>query len=180
MQEQQLEALRYPIGRFQPPASITDADIRRFIDTIAQLPANLEQAIAHLDAVQLQTPYRPDGWTVQQVVHHLPDSHMQAYARFKLALTEDNPVIKPYAEDRWAALPDSQQVPVQVSLTLLHALHRRWVALMEAMTTAQWERTYFHPEHQRSFALKEIVALYAWHSRHHLMHIVRLRERMGW
>jgi hypothetical protein len=180
MHEAELEALRYPIGRFQPPDRLTDADIHQSIDTIAQLPANLEQAIANLDAVQLQTPYRPAGWTVQQVVHHLPDSHMQAYTRFKLALTEDNPIIKPYAEDRWATLSDSQLVAVDVSLTLLHALHRRWVALMEAMNAEQWDRTYFHPEHQCSFALKEIVCQYAWHSRHHLMHIVKLRERMGW
>ncbi|MCL6523924.1 MAG: putative metal-dependent hydrolase [Thermoflavifilum sp.] len=180
MHHAELEAMRYPIGRFQAPNPITDEDIHRSINAIATLPQELEKSVIHLQTAQLQTPYRPGGWTVQQVIHHLSDSHMQVYARFKLALTEDNPVVKPFAEDRWAALPDSTLVPIEASLALLHALHSRWVALMEAMLPEQWERTYFHPEHQQSFSLKWVACMYAWHGRHHLMHIVKLRERMGW
>ncbi|MBX5438680.1 MAG: putative metal-dependent hydrolase [Thermoflavifilum sp.] len=172
--------LRYPIGRFQPPDPITENHILQSIEAVEQLPTQIEQAILNLDATQLQTPYRPGGWTVQQVVHHVADSHMQAYSRFKLALTEDQPTIKPYAEDRWAMLPDSRLLPVEVSLTLLHALHRRWVVLMRHMSKDDWERTYYHPEQQRIFTLSWVVCMYAWHGRHHLMHILKLRERMSW
>ena len=174
------EELKYPIGRFKAPATFTEQQLKGWIEDIGHLPSNVEIAIQHLDEHQLQTPYRPDGWTIQEVVHHLPDSHMNSYIRFKLALTENNPVIKPYEEGLWAELPDVKLTPVNVSVTLLHALHVRWVNLMNNMTAKDFDKTVFHPERKKEIALKEMVALYAWHGQHHLMHIVRLKERMGW
>jgi hypothetical protein len=125
-------------------------------------------------------PYREGGWSTQQVIHHVADSHTNAYIRIRLALTEDNPTIKPYDENAWALLPDVDTVPVNISVTLLHALHRRLVALMETLSPAQWERTYYHPEHKRNFTVWEMASLYAWHSRQHTAHIQQLRLRMGW
>lgn len=174
------DQLRYPIGRFQRPGQYDEKSLQGYITEIRHLPANLEIAVQSLDAWQLQTPYRQDGWTVQQVVHHIPDSHMNAYMRFKLALTEETPGIKTYKEDRWAALPDTSSTPVNISLTLLHALHARWVHLLEGMRAADFDRTLFHPEQERTIPLKEMLAMYAWHGQHHLMHIIRLKERMGW
>jgi DinB superfamily len=175
-----INQLKYPIGRFSPPGVYTPQLLHEYIETIANLPTNLEIAVQNLDEVQLQTPYRPDGWTVQQLLHHIPDSHMNAYIRFKLALTEDNPTIKPYLEAKWAELPDTFNTPVNISLTLLHALHIRWVNLMKGMISTDWDKTVFHPEHKKENTLKHFAALYAWHSEHHLMHIIRLKERMHW
>jgi uncharacterized damage-inducible protein DinB len=172
--------LRYPIGRFAPPAEITESQRSAWIDEIACAPAALRAAVAGLSAAQLDTPYRPDGWTVRQLVHHVPDSHLNAYTRFKLALTESEPTIKPYDEARWAELADTAATPVEVSLTLLEALHTRWVALLRSMSPAEFRRTYRHPEHGRLFTLEEVLALYAWHGRHHVAHITALRERNGW
>ena len=129
---------------------------------------------------QIDTPYRPGGWTVRQVVHHVPDSHLNAYLRFKLALTEENPTICPYDEQRWAQLPDTMGTPVGVSLMLLEAVHRRWVVLLTAMQESDWSRTFFHPEHQKAFRLDYVLAMYAFHGRHHVAHITKLRERMRW
>ena len=175
------EDLRYPVGPFLAPPSTSAADRAVHIEVIAELPPLMRAAVAGLDDIQLDTPYRPDGWTVRQVTHHVPDSHMNAYMRFRLALTEDNPVIRPYFEARWAELPDARSGPVAMSLNLLEALHVRWVMLLRAMRDEDFARTYQHPEQPgRSIPLSEVLAMYAWHSRHHLAHITRLRERMGW
>lgn len=175
-----LEALKYPIGRYHPPASYTQDDLQQWLKILAILPAWMDACIENLDEFQLNTPYREGGWTIQQVVHHLADSHMNAYIRLKLALTENNPVIKPYEEALWAELPDTKTVPVNVSVTMLHVLHRRMVALLSGLTPEQWTRTYHHPEHKRDFPVWEVTAMYAWHSRHHTEYIRGLRERMGW
>lgn len=172
--------LRYPIGKFTPVAEPTDAQRAEWIDAIAQAPAAMRAAVSGLGPAQLETPYRPGGWTVRQVVHHVPDSHLNAYCRYKLTLTEDEPMVKPYLEARWAELPDTAATPVAVSLALLDALHARWVALMRAMSPADFRRTYRHPEHGRTFRLDEVAGLYAWHGRHHVAHITALRERSGW
>ncbi|HEX9565649.1 MAG TPA: putative metal-dependent hydrolase [Gemmatimonadaceae bacterium] len=171
--------LRYPVGRFSPPASVTPELRLGFIDAIAAAPDHLRAAIRGLDEDKLDAPYRPDGWTVRQVVHHVPDSHLNAYVRLKLALTEPRPTIRPYDEAQWARLPDSTAVPVDVSIALLEALHRRWVALLRAMTPDDFAREYIHPESGRH-TVDHLVALYAWHGRHHVAHITALRERMGW
>jgi hypothetical protein len=149
------------------------------ISVIEAAPANLRRAVAGLTREQLETPYRPGGWTVSQVVHHVPESHMNAYIRFKLALTEDNPVIKPYMEDRWAELEDNRTTPIEVSLTLLEKLHQRWVNLLHSITNDQWSRTFQHPE-LGTMTLETTLAMYAWHSRHHVAHITSLRQRKGW
>ncbi|MVT08703.1 YfiT family bacillithiol transferase [Chitinophaga tropicalis] len=175
-----LEQLKYPIGRFEAPASIPAEALKGYINDIRYLPSLVEIAIQTLDAPQLATPYRPDGWTITQVVHHLVDSHTNALTRFKLALTEDNPVIKPYDEAAWAELPDVANTPVNVSITLLHALHTRWVNLMDNLTDQQWTRTFVHPETKKTFELRTVAANYSWHGKHHLAHIERLKERNNW
>ena len=172
--------LRYPVGKFDFDAPINQDDYPIFIAAIAETPGRLRSAVAGLSRDQLDTRYRPGGWTVKQVVHHVPDSHLNAYARFKLALTEDEPTIKPYDEAAWAELPDSQKVPIDVSLDLLDALHQRWVALLRSMDAADFNRGFRHPEHGRVLTLKQILALYAWHGRHHVAHITSLRQREGW
>ena len=172
--------LRFPIGRFTPPAApLSAAERAPLIDQIASLPAELRAAAAGLSAEQLETPYRDGGWTARQVVHHVPESHMNAFIRFKLALTEDQPTIKPYDEDRWAKLPDVADTPIETSLALVDALHDRWTRLLRLMDDAQWERTFTHPE-LGVLRLDRTLALYAWHGRHHVAHVTALRERMGW
>ncbi len=170
--------LRYPAGRFQAPAAITADDHERYIAEIEDLVEGLRSAIAGFDDSQLDTPYRDGGWTVRQVIHHLADSHMNSFVRFKLALTEDSPVIKPYDEAAWAELADSKQ-PVELSLLLLDGLHRRWVALLRSMSASDYERAFAHPE-RGLMRLDVNLALYAWHCRHHTAHITSLRSRMGW
>jgi len=179
MQTAEAPDLRYPIGRYQPPAAITAEHRHEWIHTLAHTPAKLRAAVDELGREQLDTPYRPGGWTIRQVVHHLPDSHMNAYVRFRLALTEDEPVIKPYHEHLWAELADAKAAPIGASLELFDGLHRRWVALLSALTPEQFQRTFRHPEigvHNLEWTL----GMYAWHCGHHLAHIERLRERMGW
>jgi len=171
--------LQYPIGRFKLESAPADEDIRRAIDEIAQAPARLRAAVEGLSPEQLDTPYRPDGWTVRQVAHHVPDSHLNSYCRFKLALTEDEPTIKAYHEDRWAELEDSRTTPIEVSLAMLESLHQRWVLLMKSQAPADFARTFRHPE-IGLVSLAKNVCLYAWHGRHHVAHITSLRERMGW
>jgi uncharacterized damage-inducible protein DinB len=174
-----MDELRFPIGRFQPPAAIGEAEREAFISQIAEAPARLREAVAGLAPERLETPYRPGGWTVRQVVHHVPDSHLNSYVRFRLALTEEEPVIKPYEEDRWAELDDARTAPVEVSLALLDALHERWVRLLRSLAPADWKRTFRHPE-LGVVSLERNLALYAWHGRHHVAHVTALRERMGW
>ncbi|HVI08988.1 MAG TPA: putative metal-dependent hydrolase [Candidatus Binatia bacterium] len=171
--------VRYPIGKFHYDGPPTEDQKTQFIHEIAQAPANMRGAVRGLSRDQLDTPYRPEGWTVRQVVHHIPDSHMNAYIRFKLALTEEEPTIKPYAEDRWAKLADTQATPVEVSLALLESLHERWVRLLRSLQAEDWKRTFRHPE-LGLMPLEKNLALYAWHGRHHLAHITQLRERNGW
>lgn len=171
--------LRYPIGKFHFDGPLTEGQTRKALDDVAIAPANLRSVVKGLSEAQLDTPYRPGGWTVRQVVHHVPDSHMNAYVRFKLALTEDDPTIKPYAEDRWAELADTNATPVEVSLTLLDSLHDRWVRLLRSLTPEEWKRTFRHPD-LGSMPLEKSLALYAWHGRHHVAHITALRVREGW
>jgi hypothetical protein len=170
--------LKYPIGKWSwPTQALTDDQRRKAIREIAEAPAAIRAAVRSLSEKQLDTPYRPGGWTVRQVVHHLPDSHMNAYTRFKLALTEDNPVIRPYEESAWAELPDGKGPQVPESLALLDALHARWVFLLERMQPSDFQRPLKHPEHDRKLTLDMLTAMYAWHGRHHAAHITRLRER---
>ncbi len=173
------EGLKYPIGKFVAPATVTAQDRLRLIGEVRDAPARLREAVAGLSEAQLATPYRPGGWTVRQVAHHLPDSHLNAYARFRLALTEEQPTIKPYDEASWAELVDARTGPVEVSLQLFTALHARWVALLESLQPEQWKRAYRHPE-MGEVSLEKALALYAWHGRHHVAHVTRLRERSGW
>ena len=170
---------RYPIGPFTAITPVS-RDLRTSaIGDIAALPRRIRDAVAGLSDAQLDTPYRDAGWTVRQVVHHVADSHMNGYIRVKLALTEDNPTIKPYDENAWAPLPD-MALPVEVSLRLLEPLHERWVALYGGMAPAQFDRTFFHPEMGTSLTLDHHLQLYSWHSRHHVAHITELRRRLGW
>jgi DinB superfamily len=169
---------RFPIGNFQSQDTYSAADIEGFIRTLEQLPAQFRAAFAGLRAEQLETPYRAGGWTLRQLAHHVPDSHMNAYVRLKLALTENNPTIKPYAEKRWATLPDSS-LPIEVSLSLLEGIHTRWTAILRSLQPSDWARTFEHPENGLT-RLDAALALYDWHSRHHLGHAVSLRAKMGW
>jgi hypothetical protein len=171
--------LRYPVGKFTFPDTVSPEERAKFIAEIADTPANLRAAVAGLSDGQLETPYRPDGWTLRQVVHHVPDSHLNSYCRFRLALTEDQPAIKAYAEDRWAELSDARSGPVEVSLRLLEYLHSRWVALLRSLSESDWKRTFRHSD-LGLVRLDQNAALYAWHGRHHVAHITSLRERMGW
>ena len=170
---------RYPIGKLQYQGPLSEEQKRNCLDDIAQAPNNLRSAVKGLSVAQLDTPYRPGGWTVRQVVHHVPDSHMNAFIRFKLALTEDEPTIKPYAEDRWAELGDVAPTPIETSLCLLDCLHQRWMNLLCSLTPDQWKRTFRHPE-MGLMTLDKTLALYAWHGRHHVAHITSLRGRNGW
>jgi uncharacterized damage-inducible protein DinB len=170
---------RYPIGKFTYQGPLTPEQKRQYLDDIEQAPARLRAALGGLTDKQLDTPYREGGWTVRQVAHHVPDSHMNSYVRFKLALTEDDPTIKPYMEDRWAELPEARQAPVEPSLSLLDALHQRWMLVLQSLTDADWQRTFCHPD-LGPMTLEKNLALYAWHGRHHVAHITSLRERNGW
>ncbi|MFN7963527.1 MAG: putative metal-dependent hydrolase [Thermoanaerobaculia bacterium] len=174
-----METLRYPTGRFQANREPTAAELEEFRNAIAALPAELAAATAGLDDRQLDTPYRPEGWTLRQVVHHVADSHVNAYVRTRLALTEDRPTIRTYVEAEWARLPDAEKAPIEVSLRLLEALHQRWAALLRALPDTALDRPLEHPDHG-TLPLKVLLGLYTWHGRHHVAHIVRLRERMGW
>ncbi|HZF73638.1 MAG TPA: putative metal-dependent hydrolase, partial [Gemmatimonadaceae bacterium] len=161
-------------------APISESDHSLLIATIAETPGALRSAVAGMSRDQLETRYRPGGWTVKQVVHHVPDSHLNAYTRFKLALTEDEPTIKPYNEAAWAELADSRRVPIEVSLELLDALHLRWVTILRSMDAADFRRGFKHPEQGRVLTLQQMLGLYAWHGRHHVGHITALKKREGW
>jgi len=171
--------LRYPIGKFERPENVSDDQRRQFIDQIAEAPVRLSTAVAGLTTEQLATPYRPGGWMVGQLVHHIADSHVNAYVRFRLALTEDEPTVKTYEEARWAELVDAKTSPIDPSLALIENLHKRWVTLLRSLTPAEWSRKFRHPE-LGTLSLNQNLALYAWHGRHHVAHITSLRERNAW
>lgn len=179
MDESTREKLRFPIGRFPMPTETTDESRARWIETIDTFPRDLRAAVENLTDAQLDTRYRPDGWTVRQVVHHVGDSHMNSVIRFKLALTEDNPEIRTYHEDRWAELADYRDVPIDLALSFLDSLHARWVVLLQGLQPAQWKRTFAHPE-WTDVSLDVTLAIYAWHCDHHLAHIKELARREGW
>ena len=171
--------LRYPIGPFEFAGPLTANQRQAFISKIEETPTRMRDAVAGLDDEQLDTPYRPEGWTIRQVVHHVPESHLNSYVRFKLAVTEEEPTIKPYFEDRWAELDDARQAPIALSLDLLDALHGRWVWFLRSLKQGDFQRTFRHPE-LGIVSLDKNIALYAWHGQHHVAHITALRERMGW
>lgn len=171
--------LSYPIGRFQRPQTVTPEMRAGFLGDIAAAPEFLREAVRGLNDDQLDTPYRPEGWTVRQVIHHVADSHMHSNIRMRFALTSEEPTIMPYPESVWAELPDARNAPVETSLLLLENLHHRWVALLKTLTEADWARSFRHPE-LGPVRLDTNLALYAWHGRHHTAHITRLRDRMGW
>ena len=171
---------RFPIGKYEPQPFSIEQKVEWLAD-LKFLPYLIENAVLNLDESQLNTPYREGGWTVHQLVHHVADSHMNAYCRMKLALTEDNPTIKPYDEKLWAEMNDVLKLPINVSLTLLHALHLRWYEALKYVTDDEWNnRTIFHPEHKKTMRLWTVLGNYAWHGKHHVAHITSLRERMGW
>ena len=172
--------LRYPVGKYTLVTVPTREEVSGWIEDLSAAPAAMRAAVKGLSPAQLETPYRPEGWTVRQVVHHLADSHMNAYVRFKLALTEDTPTIKPYDEAAWAGLADTATVPISVSLDLLDALHVRWVALVRSLTPDDLERDFRHPEKGRLMRLDSTLGMYAWHGKHHVAHVTGLREREGW
>lgn len=174
------EAHSYPTGRFLPAEGYTALSLKTWIAAIQSVPLLLDYCIENLDEDQLKTPYREGGWTVNQVIHHIADSHMNAYIRLKMALTEDRPVIKAYDEKLWAELPDVDEVPVNVSITLIHALHRRWTSLLLNLTDEEWSKTYYHPVSQEYVPLWQMTNMYSWHGRHHAEQILSLRKRNGW
>ena len=171
---------RYPIGKYMEKP-FSEVQRKQWLSDIRYLPGQIEHSIQNLDEAQLDTPYREGGWTIRQVVHHVADSHINAYIRFKLGLTENNPTIKPYEEALWAELADTKTVPINVSLTLLHALHLRWHETLKYISDNDWNnKTIYHPEHKKVIRLWTLLGLYAWHGRHHVAHITSMRERMKW
>ena len=171
--------LRYPIGRYEPQP-FSEKQKKNWLQDLQFLPGLLEQAIENMDEKQLDTPYREGGWTCRQVIHHVADSHMNAYIRTKLALTEDNPIISPYKEDLWALQPDVAKVPINISITLLYTLHTRWHSSLMVLDPASFERTYYHPQQLKSVTIWHMLGLYAWHGLHHVAHITELRKRNNW
>ena len=172
--------LKYPMGEAKPPQDPTPQEIESWIDEIEDLPSILRMVVKRLNDQQLNTSYRPDGWTLRQVIHHMADSHMNAYIRFKLALTEDKPSIRPYFEDRWAELPEAKNGPIELSLSLLESLHKRWVLMLRQLDHKQLKRELFHPESQEIIRLDRMIYTYAWHGNHHLAHITMTIEKKGW
>ncbi|QYR22802.1 bacillithiol transferase BstA [Paenibacillus sp. sptzw28] len=175
-----MDQVRFPIGLFTHEGDITQEQLRQWVAEIGSMPGRLREAVDGLTDEQLDTPYRQGGWTVRQVVHHLADSHLNSYTRFKLALTEEEPTIKPYYEDRWAELADGRTAPIELSLTLLDALHSRWLILLRSLQREQLSHSFIHPESGGSIRLDWNIGNYAWHGNHHIAHITRLIDRMGW
>lgn len=175
-----LEDKKFPIGKFEQPESYTDRDLDKQIEVLKLFPSKLSHLLKNFSDEQLDTQYREGGWTVRQLVNHLADSHMQSFLRFKWALTEDNPTIKPYEEAKWAELQDTANSPLSASLQILEGLHCRWVHLLKTITNKEFARTYFHPEQNKSLTLRENVAFYAWHCNHHYAHIANLMTEKGW
>lgn len=175
-----MQDLKYPIGKYKPEAEITQAFVEQCISEIEALPANMKAAVDGLTGSQLDTPYRPEGWTIRQVVHHVCDSHLNSVVRFKWTLTEDTPTIKAYDQAAWANLLDVPATPVAVNLDFLAVLHTKWVLLLKAIKDEEWSETFVHPEMNETLTLGWLVGLYAWHGKHHVAHITSLREREGW
>ena len=171
------ENLRYPIGRFTWQTEVSDTEILVSIKTIEAFPQKIRREAENLSDTQLDTPYRPEGWTVRQVIHHCADSHMNAYIRFKLALTEDTPTIKPYDQDKWASLSDSQRLHPEVSLDIIKGTHERWVMIMRNMSKDDWNRAFIHPEYDKTYVLKSVAQMYAWHCEHHLAHVLQAKAK---
>lgn len=170
MNENEIEKLKFPIGKYKAQEEYSTSLLQEWIREIEDFPNILKEAVLDITPAQLETPYRPDGWTARQVVHHLADSHMNAFMRFKLSLTEDNPIIKPYLENRWAEMSDVME-PITYSIQILEAVHARWVVILKNMNAEDFERTYTHPQYNKTFTLAYALGLYAWHSKHHLTHI---------
>jgi DinB superfamily len=170
-----IEQLRFPIGPFTPPNEYSPVYIQNCISKIEKLPQLLSEAVADMTEPQLDTPYRPGGWTARQVIHHIADSHINSYTRFKLALTEDQPIIRPYDEVSWAELPDGKSAPIDISVDLIRSLHQRWSLVLQQMDAEQWQRTFFHPGMNRIWSLEYAVAMYAWHGEHHLAHVLLVK-----
>ena len=180
MEEKELYKLRFPIGEYAYPKQVTEEDMHGYIKDIEELPTQLRKEVQGLSDEQLDTSYRPNGWTIRQVIHHLPDAHVNGYIRFKMAVTEDNPTIKPYLEDKWAELKDGKEAPIELSLNLLEALHSRWAEFLKSVKPEHYSRTVFHPEHNKELPFGGYLGSYAWHCRHHLTHITELKKRKGW
>ena len=175
-----LEQLRYPIGKFVTPDTITSNDRDRYINDLEILPQQIRNAVSGLDDRQLDTPYRPEGWTIRQVIHHLPDSHLNSYIRFKWTLTEEQPLIKAYNEQLWAELPDGKTAPIQISLSLLESIHSRWVWFLRNIKEEDWQRCFTHPETNKLVPLDVNLSLYSWHGKHHLAHIRSVISTQNW
>ena len=175
-----IEELKYPIGKYVKPEILTPEILIQYIRDIELFPSRLRTEVEHLTPEQLDTHYRPDGWTIRQVVHHCADSHMNSFTRFKLALTEDTPTIKPYFEDRWAELADSKSMPIEPSLKILEGLHERWAVMLKSMTNEDLERRFVHPERGKELRLDATLGLYAWHCHHHLAHITNIKKMKQW
>jgi hypothetical protein len=175
-----IEKLKFPIGKFDKPITITRDILNKWISDISTFHNRLSNEVSSLNDEQLDTFYRPEGWTIRQVIHHCADSHMNSLIRFKLALTEDQPTIKPYYEDRWAELIDTKSMPVLPSLKIIEGIHERWVMLLNNLTDEQYGRTFIHPEHGKTFRIDENIGLYAWHCNHHLAHITETKKRNNW
>lgn len=180
MDDAEMESLRYPVGRYAPPDEMNARTRRQAIAVLADFPQQLRLALRKMDDEQFDTPYRPGGWTVRMLTHHLGDSHMNAFLRIRFALTEDRPTIMPYNEDAWAHLHDDMHAPPMWSVQLLEALHARWVMLLQGLDESQWKRAFVHPEHGQQITVEQALFNYAWHCRHHLAHITNLRRRMRW
>lgn len=180
MENLELEKLRYPIGKFEAPHNYSKEYIEEKIVEIASFPERLKAAVLHLNNNQLDTPYRKNGWTMRQVIHHCADSHMNCYIRIKWALTEDNPIIKYYHENLWSELKDNLTMPIEPTLALLDGLHFRLAFLMKGLSDEDMEKSFIHPEHSKEFKIKEIIGTYAWHGNHHLAHINALKNRENW
>jgi len=180
MESQELLQLKYPNGKFIAPEVVSEQDIQQYIENIASLPSRLNSKVVHFNDMQLDTPYREGGWTVRQVIHHVADSHMNGYIRFKLAITENNPVINAYQEAIWAEMKDGKSLPIAVSLQIIEAVHLRWTIFLRTLQFQDFQKTYFHPEKKRNVPLTEACASYSWHCDHHLAHISSLAKRMNW
>ena len=180
MTQSDLQTLKYPIGEFSPKVLYIPDDIKWYINTIELFPAKIKQAVAGLSDEQLDTDYRKGGWTLRQVVHHVTDSHINSYTRFKLALTEDNPTIRPYEEADWAELPEAKSGAIELSIPLLEALHKRWVVMLKGMKPGDTDRRLYHPGSKQQMTIASLMHLYAWHSDHHLAHITNLKKSKSW